>query len=137
MKKNGHLFKPGESGNPDGRPKGSKDKRTELRNLLEPHAEDLINKAVELAKGGDTTALKMCLDRLVSPIRAKDEKIIIEGLGGKLSEQGQTVIETMGRGDIAPSDATAVLQALAAQARIIEMDDLEKRIERLERKHGT
>ena len=61
-------FKPGISGNPKGRPKGARDKRTELRSLLEPHAKDLVEKVVELAKGGDTTAIRLCLERLIPPI---------------------------------------------------------------------
>jgi len=58
-------FKKGESGNPAGRPKGTKDRRTELRGLLEPHAEELVAKAVELALAGDVTALRICMDRLI------------------------------------------------------------------------
>lgn len=43
------TFKAGESGNPAGRPRGSRDKRTRLRSLLEPHGEllgDIIKSCV-------------------------------------------------------------------------------------------
>ena len=40
----------GESGNPAGRPAGIKDKRTAMRELLLPHAEELVAKVVEMAK---------------------------------------------------------------------------------------
>ena len=63
-------FQKGQSGNPSGRPKGTKDKRTELRELLQPHAPALIEKAVEMALEGDTTALKMCLDRIIPAMRS-------------------------------------------------------------------
>ena len=46
----------GKSGNPKGRPRGIRDKRVELRSLLEPHAAELVQKAVELAKDGDSAA---------------------------------------------------------------------------------
>ena len=46
----------GSSGNPTGRPKGSYDKRAELRELLKPHADDSVEKAVDPALGGDTVA---------------------------------------------------------------------------------
>ena len=36
-----------------------------LRKLLEPHASDLVTKAVELALAGDTMALRLCLERLL------------------------------------------------------------------------
>lgn len=63
-------FEKGQSGNPSGRPKGAKDKRTELRELLQPHAPALVEKAVQLALMGDTTALKMCLDRIIPAMRS-------------------------------------------------------------------
>ena len=63
-------FQKGQSGNPAGRPKGSKDKRTELRELLTPHAPALIDKAIEMALDGDTAAMKMCLDRIIPAMRA-------------------------------------------------------------------
>jgi len=44
------TFKTGQSGNPVGRPKGIIDKRAQLRSLIQPHAEDLVNKLVEQAK---------------------------------------------------------------------------------------
>ncbi len=126
-------FKPGQSGNPEGRPKGSKDRRTSYRALLEPHAEDLINKAVTMAKEGDTTMLRLCIDRIVSPYRAIDPLVILDDLSGNLTEKGEKIIEAMGDGKITPSDTSNMLTALASQARITEIDELEKRIGRLEK----
>ena len=122
----------GKSGNPRGRPRGSKDKRTQLRELLQPHAADLVKKAVELAIAGDTTALRMCLDRIIPPYRARDSVIKVDKLTGSLTKQGQQIIAAMGKGEVSPSDASHVLQALAAQARIIEVDELEQRVRKLE-----
>lgn len=68
------AFQEGQSGNPAGRPKGSKDKRTELRELLEPHAPALIEKAVSMALEGDTTAMKMCLDRILPAMKSVEVK---------------------------------------------------------------
>jgi len=125
-------FKPGESGNPNGRPVGSKDKRTQYRELFEPHADGLIEKVIEMALAGDTTCLKMCIDRLVSPFRAKDTTVTLDDIEGSLTEKGEKIIMSMGNGELSPSDASSMLTALAAQARIIEIDDLEKRISKLE-----
>ena len=63
-------FQKGQSGNAAGKPKGAKDIHTELRALLEPDADDLVAKAVSLALGGDTTALRICLERLIAPMKA-------------------------------------------------------------------
>ena len=130
------TWQPGESGNPAGRPAGSKDKRTALRALLEPHANDLVTKVVEMAKAGDTTALRICIDRLIPPAKARDEPIELPLADGSLAEKGERVLAALGDGLIAPEVATAILQGIAAQARIIEVDEIEKRLTALEAKHG-
>lgn len=43
------TFQSGQSGNPNGRPKGIVDKRVILHSLLELHANELIEKLVTLA----------------------------------------------------------------------------------------
>ena len=61
-------FNRGTSGNPSGRPTGSRNKATSLlEELLEGEGKQLIQKAIELALAGDTHALRLCLDRLVPP----------------------------------------------------------------------
>ena len=132
MRKN-NKFKPGQSGNPDGRPKGSKDKRTSYRELFEPHAEALIDKAVTMAIEGDTTMIRLCIDRIVSPYRAVDPPVKLDGFKGSLAEKGEQIINAaLQDGALTASEAASLLQALAAQARIVEVDDLEKRVKTLE-----
>ena len=65
----GQPFPPGVSGNPRGRPKGSRNKSTlMMAALLEGDAEAIINKLIEKAKSGDVTALRICAERLL-PLR--------------------------------------------------------------------
>ena len=60
----GRPFKAGNSG----RPPGSKNKITQIvEQLAEGHAEQLIQKVVELAEAGDVACLRMMLDRLWPP----------------------------------------------------------------------
>ncbi len=66
----GRPFEKGQSGNLAGRPRGSRNRATQaMQQLLDGEARALTRKAVELALGGDTTALRMCLDRLLAPRR--------------------------------------------------------------------
>ncbi len=125
-------FKKGQSGNRAGRPKGIKDRRVKYRELLEHHAPALVDKAVELALGGDTAALRLCLERVIPTIKAKDEPVMLGSLKGTLTEQGQAIIQAMGKGTLAPTEAATMLQALAAQARITELEVLEQRLRTLE-----
>src|SRR6516164_10638324 len=65
-------FQKGQSGNPAGRPRGSRNKTTVLmQDLLEGEAEAIARKAIEMAKDGDMAAIRVCMDRLAS-IRRKD-----------------------------------------------------------------
>jgi hypothetical protein len=130
-------YKKGHSGNPSGRPKGIADKRTALRALLIPHAQALIEKTVELAKSGDTTALRLCLERILAPMRAKDEAVAIEQGGNTLTERAQAIVSASLTGQISPSEAATLLQALATQARVIESEELAARLAALEAKLGV
>ncbi len=69
-------FKPGKSGNPSGRPKGSRNTQTQLLKLLEPYAEKLINKMVEEALDGNAAALRLCIERLLPKAQRKAWKLI-------------------------------------------------------------
>ena len=65
----GRPFKQGQSGNPVGRPAGSRNRATlAAEALLEGQAEALTSKAIEMALDGDLTALRICMDRIV-PVR--------------------------------------------------------------------
>lgn len=126
------MFTKGKSGNPSGRPKGIQDKRTALRDLLSPHAPDLVAKAVELAMQGDTTALKMCIDRLIPPLKAQTTQTPLVA-SGSLSERGEAVLNAIMSGQIDPTTGGALIGALTNQAKLKEITDIEERLAELER----
>ena len=127
-------FKPGRSGNPAGRPKGTKDRRTELRALIKPHAPDLIAKALELAKGGDVQALRLLLERAVPPIKATSEAVAFEVPGdGNLADTGRAVMRAIASGTLPPDTGRQLIDALAALGRVVEIEELERRIAALEK----
>jgi hypothetical protein len=76
-KQRGKPFKPGQSGNPSGKPKGTRNKATlAIEELMEGEANGLTRKAIELALGGDIQALRLCLDRICPP--RKDRPISLK-----------------------------------------------------------
>ena len=59
------TFVKGQSGNPAGRQRGSRNKRTILsEKLFDEHAEELTRNAIELANKGHAAALHVCMDRV-------------------------------------------------------------------------
>ena len=109
------------------------------RAMLEPYAEDLIQQVVDLAKGGDMAALKLCLDRLCAPLRATDRLITIEGMESckELSDKGDLILVRVATGDITPAEASSLMGAISSQAKIIEADELERRVSELENRNES
>jgi len=62
-------YEPGQSGNPNGRPIGALNRRTQLAKLLEPHAEELITTLIMQAKQGEPNALRLCIERLIPKLK--------------------------------------------------------------------
>ena len=60
----GQRFTPGQSGNPNGHPAGARSRVTLLaQRMMDADAEGVIRALLEVAKGGDTTAIRMVLER--------------------------------------------------------------------------
>ncbi len=116
-----------------GRPKGS-GQAAHYRAMLEPYAEELIQRVVDMAKDGDMAALKLCLDRLCAPLRPTDRHITIEGLEGctGLSDKGEMILKQVAMGLVTPVEASNLMRVISSQARIIEVDELERRVSELE-----
>jgi hypothetical protein len=75
------VFKPGKSGNPSGKPKGARNKTTvAMEKLLDDDAATITSKAIELAKNGDLTALRLCLERIIPPRKDRPETSICRRL---------------------------------------------------------
>lgn len=72
------AFKKGQSGNLNGRPKGTLTKPRLSDYLSEEQVKVLVNKAIEMASTGDSVMLKFCLEqhfgRAAQPISNDDDK---------------------------------------------------------------
>lgn len=63
----------GKSGNPKGRPKGSRNKAKELAEaLIGTNATNIVKKVISMALAGNESCLKMCMDRILPSQRAID-----------------------------------------------------------------
>lgn len=125
-------FKKGKSGNPAGRPKGSVN--TQLRKQLEPHTPALVERVVQAALAGDMAAMKLCLDRILPPLKASAQTINVDlPKDGSLSDTARAFVDAAARGDIPGDLAAQLIGAIGQTARVVEIDDLQRRLEALER----
>jgi hypothetical protein len=131
-KARGRPFKPG---NP-GRPPGSRNKVTQLvEQLAEGQAEQLIQKALELAQAGDVACLRMVLDRLW-PAR-KGQPVDIDLSSPKTSTDVLNVIielwSAIAEGRLTADEASALSLVAERSMAVINQQEILKRIEALEK----
>lgn len=129
------TFAPGNSYG--GRPKGARHKTTlAIEALLEGEAEGLTRKAVEMALNGDTTALRLCLDRLAPP--RKDAPVVFDLPAIRTAEDAveasAALLTAVAGGDVTPDEAGRVMALLTAHKALIETCELEARIIALEKR---
>jgi len=129
-------FRKGQSGNPSGKPKGCRNATTILfDDLLKDNAKDLIEKAIEMAKGGDGPALRLCIDRL-APAR-KDRPVWFD-----LPEMNEArdavnasaaIVAAVAGGDLTPSEAAELSKVVDSYARTLQAAEFEERLLKLEK----
>ena len=135
MENRDHLFKPGQSGNPNGGPKGSLNRSTmAAAALLDGESEALTRRCIDLAMGGDPTALRLCLSRILPVKRERTISLDLPALQGSQGALGAIgrVLEAVGAGMITPSEGQAVASLVETHRRTFEIEELEHRIEALE-----
>ena len=127
--------RPFEKGNP-GRPEGARNKATlAAQVLLDGEAENITRKAVELALKGDTTALRLCLERICPPRKERPVQLDIpvtdtsKGVVGAMS----AIIAAVASGEITPGEGQSLAALIDTQRRIAETEEIERRVVALER----
>ena len=122
------VFKKGESGNPQGRPVGTRNKTTlAALSLIEDEGEQLTRKAVELALNGDLQALKLCMERLAPPAKERpleafslpqliDQRSVLEAL--------DTIASKLAQGELLPAEATSICKVLEQYRKHFETTEL-------------
>jgi hypothetical protein len=131
----GSPFKKGQSGNPDGRPRGSRNKATLLiERLLDDDAKSITEKAIELAKAGDSTAIRLCLDRIAPARRDRHISFKLPKLEKPehAVEAAAAIVEAVAGAELTPSEAAEMMKLVEGYTRILEAEDHEQRLRALE-----
>lgn len=133
-KKPSNLWKPGQTGNPKGRPPG-RSQITLLRESIAGDVPDILAGLVTAAKAGDVQAARLVLERVLPPVKPIEQAIELELKGNTLTEQGRAVLGAVSAGALAPGQGSQLIAAIGALARVAEIDELSARITVLEGKH--
>lgn len=135
----GKPFQAGQSGNPAGKAKGTRNGTTvAMEKMFEDEAREITRKVIELAKDGDTVALRLCLDRLM-PIR-KDRPILFTlppiDTPADLTKATNALLQGVASGEITPSEAAELSKLIDAHVKAIEAVEFASRLAALEQTTG-
>ncbi len=129
-------YRPGQSGNPSGRPKGSIDGRVRLRKALEGEAPEILRVMVAKALAGDVSAASLLLNRLIPAVRAESAPVVVGLTGTSPAERAANLVDAVAAGQIPSSIGAELVAALANVARLREAEVLEARLTALEERMG-
>ena len=128
-------FPPGTSGNPAGRRKGSRSRSTIMAEmLLEGQAKQLAQKAVDMALAGDTTMLKLTIERLIPRKHERPVSIALPAVSDPKQAAAAlaAIVKGVGTGDLTPGEAKTLVALVEAAIKTVEAVDHEKRLTALE-----
>ena len=136
-KQRGKPFEKGRSGNPNGRPEGSRNKATILAQaLFDGQAEELIQKCVQMALDGDSTAMRLCIERLVPSRKDRPVNLDLPQMDCVEDTVNAMAVISSGvaDGELTPSEGQALSGMVENYRKAIETSELEERISNLEKR---
>ena len=134
-KPRGKPWKPGESGNPKGKPKGVRSKATQLtEQMVGNQAEQIVQRVIDGALAGDAVCLRLCMERLSPPMKDRPVNADLPALRDAVDvlTASAAVLQMVGNGDLTPSEGSALAGLVDGCRKAIETQELEKRIAALE-----
>lgn len=126
-------WRKGQSGNPKGKPTGS-GRLAALRSSIAEDVPAIIAGLSEKARGGDVQAARLLLERVLPPVRSLEPAVELPGLPTDAGPAvfARAVLAAAAGGELAPSQAAALMTAATGAVRVIEAGELEARIQALE-----
>ena len=121
-------------GNP-GRPQGARHRATVAAlALLDGEAETLTRKAVEMALGGDVTALRLCLERIAPPRKDVPVAFALPAMqsAADAAAAAAAVLGAVAGAFLTPTEGTHIMGLIEVYRRALETTELEARVTALE-----
>ena len=128
-------FQKGQSGNPAGRPRGSRNRKViMLQNILDNEGEFILEQAMIMAKEGNTVALRLCMKRLLPKRRHEPlqcELPPISTAADAVAAMGD-IAAALGIGEVAPAEAAAHAKVVAGFVQALRAHGFDERLTRVE-----
>ena len=123
------------TGGNSGKPQGARHKATQAAlALLDGEAEALTRQAVTMALGGDTTALRLCLERIAPPRRDAPVTFDLPPMetARDAAKAAGAVLGAVAHGDLTPTEGAHIMALVEGFRRTLETTELEARLVALE-----
>src|ERR1700722_2895590 len=128
-------FQIGQSGNPSGRPRGARNKRTlTLESIMEGDSEVITRKAIEMAKGGHMAAIRLVVDRLAPAGKERPIDFELPALNSPADAvtASAAIAAAVSAGDLTPLEATRLSSVVQVYVLALEAFDFEQPVAKLE-----
>jgi hypothetical protein len=131
-------FAKGQSGNPAGRPVGSRNKFTrEMQDDLEESGPLVVQRLLELAGEGNMSAMRQCLDRLMGKHRPSAVVLPAPDSPNYIMDALTEIHRALGAGEIATDEASRLVDFVGRTTRVlaakaVAVIDFADRLERCE-----
>lgn len=129
-------FKPGQSGNPNGRPKGSRHRVTLLaEQMVDGAASEVVAKVIDFAKQGDPASCKLLLDRILPVRKDRPTPFALPSIESAkdLPAAMASITKAVAEGELTLSEAAEAARLMENYVRAIEVTDIAQRLDALER----
>jgi hypothetical protein len=139
-KNQGSRFKPGQSGNPGGKPRGTRSKvLAELDRLGAEGAQKVLEAVLDAAQRGDLTAASIILKRCWPEFRGRPIRLELPAIttATDVVTASAAPVAAVAGGHISPEEGQAVSAVIECQRRAMETVELAARIEALEKNTGS
>jgi hypothetical protein len=130
----------GNSGNPRGKPRGSRNRVSiMLEKILADDGGEVAEAVVKAAKGGDMTAARLVLDRLMPPPKGRRVHLDLPPIDNPkdILAALSAVATAMGKGEISPDEASQIANVIELRRKATETVELEARVAEIERRQGA